>query len=441
MKQFARTKTSGGFAVLDAMLWMVIVSMGLVIRSTIDSNTSGLAQSGQYGKEIREINSALQELLSTNPNFPDGLYEDLSILRSTECATPGLADDHYLPCDATLETLKVGPLLNGIVVTSTASAVLNVDIKISNATFGPFTSRDGQLDPTIAGQVAASANGYIINAHSPIVASVRSFYGVDFDASTVVATNTANPATDTWARTDGGNEFNANFTFSLDDAGNPRSDVVNARSVISQTFVDWDDATRFVDPSGQSVIGGLDVNDSLRIVGDGAIVNEGNDLRLIAPNNSVSITSSDVIALNVGPNPEDRVVVTGSGLIQADDIYVTEKSTNIPISELLPSIVLKAVFIANHDDRIPYIREDGSSICEMGSEPRIVIAAGRRISIDQDSPPEKDWAPTREKRAMGVAHAVDDGYSFLIQYINAMTGEPLDEQRVVNFYCDFAGVL
>ncbi len=461
-----------GFGVIDMMLWMVLFTSGLTLRAHLDSQAQLATRSNGYGSQISQINGALQELLATNPTFPDGVYTDLEFLRSTDCDTPGLANDHYLPCEFTLDTIAVARFFTNITITTTVSAVPGTDIKVSTAVFGPFTNFQGEPDPVVAGQVSTAVNGYVISSHSPITASVRSFVDIDRDTSEVIVTNTSNPVSDTWIRADGANFMNANFTFSLDADGVPRSGINNAAFIRSQVFIDWDDDAFGLDPSETSRLRRLTMDGDIQLEQGGAIFSTDGSIVVETSGelDSINLQSENGINLDPGPDDnsavgegEDRVVINGSGIIEFTDAFINAGAVNgvggiqSYLTNFLPKLALQALWIASDSDPIV-----PAPVCIEGATPAVVIHDGR-TSGNVYSPNQRQvpsfFSTTSRAQPIWIS---SDGSStdgsdpdreisgWEIQFIDSFAGHknqdervevPLEAEKVVSTYCDYSNLL
>ena len=429
-----------GLAVIDIMLWMVIFSIGLTVRAAIDSRQATQTRAINLAGQVREINASLQELLSTQPTFPDGVYVDLDFLRSVDCDVPGTAAQHYLPCQFQLGTMSIGRFFQNITITSTPSAVPGVAVKISTSVFGPFVDRAGVPDPAIAGTVASAASGYTISASSPIVASVRSLYDVDINTAEVIAINTANPVTDQWVRIDGANFMNNHFTFSLDANGLPISGVQNAAFVQAQNFIDWDDPNFNVDPSGTSNLNELKVNGDIEIVGDGSIYNAGvdEDLRLQARGGGdIELLTDGAIQLTPGLDPTDLVYINGTGFISIADA-VMRLNGDINLTNLLPKIAMQSMWIIEGLNN--YVE---APACVIGGNP-LVIAHNGRVNTIVHNPIQagagREIMAYSTTRAEPVFNGADlTGWFILSADTHPEgSGAQLDSQLVVTTYCDYS---
>lgn len=429
-----------GLAIIDIMFWMVIFSIGITIRAALDNRQAIQLRSAHMATQVREINSALQELLSSEPTFPDGVYTDLNFLRSNTCVD-GLADEHYLPCAMTLDNLSISKYFQNITITSTPSAVPGVDVKISTSVFGPFLDRNGLPDPAIAGQVAMAASGYVISANSPVVASVRNFYDIDIDNALVIAVNTANPVSDTWIRTDGSNWMNNHFTFSLDDLGVPRSGVRNASFVEAQNFIDWDDPSFNVDPSGTSNLNDLKVHADIEVVGGGAVYADGDDLEIQARNGGdVNITTDDAINLVPGTDSTDLVYVKGTGYISIVDA-VMRLGSDINLTHLLPKMPIQDAWVIDGlNNYVP------APSCYLGANPLVIAHKGREVGIVYH-PLQNGYNYKNSYHSTTKAEAEYNGAGEISGWyvVSADThpngdGSPIENMLVVTTYCDYRAI-
>lgn len=378
--------SQSGFAIIDVMVAITIWTSIWAITATHWQKNDEELWARQIGNELMWVNNAWRDRLSGTPSFPDGVYINWEPLRHTSCAGAGgflgTAPDHYLPCNVDITNTVLGRYYFQTVVTSTASGVPGVNVKIATTTTIPIEYSIGSgITPKLAGQISSYANGFSINKSSPIGATTFTGYSSDVTTAVVTATTTSNPVADSWLRTDGVNFQNAHITYSLGPGGVPQSDLRNARDVISQRLVNWDDPSYFIDLDDTS-----EMNDINFSGGDANLTASTGDMNLstssagsdinLSARRDVNITAVDDVVLRPGPSAAaNRVIVAGSGILQARDIFIQNKEGgNVALSQLLPNYSTKAGYRVRHNTLVP------KPSCPNGT-PKITLHLGNQSGV------------------------------------------------------------
>ena len=432
-------KQNSGFALVELMFALVILSVILSIKLMSDQRDSDRIWAGRLGHEIRTYNDGLASLLASEPGFPVGAYLDFNFLRHTSCPDGnGTANQHYIPCDFTIATTRLGDFFQSTTVASQPSGVAGVNMLLGTTVIGPISRTPGGSDAAIAGLAGAIAQGYSINVNTPVAATIASRYTLDQPTATITAVTTSNPGDDLWLRTDGANTQNANITFSLDGGGQPRSDIDGVRNVIGQQFVDWDNNAFFVDPAGESEMNDVNVNQvdvANRVVLEDAaeIATDAGDLNVNGAD-GVSIDPGIGSVVIEGDNP-------GEGILDANDVIVRAFNENFVLSDILPNFSMKGGFVAPHHSFVP--KPD----CPAGSDSKIIIHSGFRVGAD-GADQVVDQRVFMSEFACDGDDAVQgpgcDGAvplfpnSWTVRYLNPANGaEYPDDERIVTTYCRF----
>lgn len=240
-----------GLALMDVGLWSMAMMTGLGLRLAADSRVFENQWAGNVGQELYVLSSAIQQLSADQPFIADGTYEAWDILRSVDCDSPGIAEEHYLPCDFEVNSTLIGQYFENIEVSSVPSSVPGVPVKNVALNMRPIARHLREADPALSGMVAATAIAMSTSSNSPIETSVISNISMDRDTGAVSASYVSDPTTNVLLRADGITRMRGTLHFG--QAGDdPGFAVTGVKDIVSDRFVDWDDRDFVLDPAGVS---------------------------------------------------------------------------------------------------------------------------------------------------------------------------------------------
>lgn len=238
-------KAQQGYAMILATFASAVIGMLILGITSIMQEDMHQKYTNLYGKDIARVAQAVQanmSAISTPSTVVE--YNGIDFARYDTC---GGEPEGILSCNFNFTN---GLRLNGDQDdVFTRITVDGAGVATAVITFPVVEQSNGVINRSSTGGVLIAAENYI--ATHPLPTDHGS---IDISVDTSVVPNVIEVQVDTslsgsaWLQVNGGNTMNANITFS----GDNDYDIVNARDVYAERFVDEDDNTYILDADSTS---------------------------------------------------------------------------------------------------------------------------------------------------------------------------------------------
>jgi len=180
---------------------------------------------------------------------------------------------------------------------------------------------------------------------------------------------------------------------------------ISADIISASRFIDSDNPALGLDPSSadisRSTVTALRINNDLQT---DEVTSIGNNLVL-------------------NPSASGRVLVGESGILEARDIFVTNKNGSTPLSQLLPNYSMVGAVLVGHGSRVPV------PSCGTGGAPRIILGGGLVTS--------RLYAVGGVNQVGHLRFARRSGNVWIVYSRNPRTNETARGQLLARVYCDY----